>query len=449
MHKFASSQTIQSFKALINNPASEFYVDTCFGLRKDHNTPSGLDFIKFFKKDFIRAGKKINIIHYVKNELAQKLKREETWAGVTAKFILNNKEIFRFLKKSEIENELDNLRDLGNFADEALRRMVLASASHDRRPIVLTGDLNCGLGIQSSSPEASVYIISRPKENEYPVQPVDDYAQQKKNLYAADTLPAMLSHSDIILTRAALKSKGLASFLQMLNLSSPKNEKLPVYVHEISLNKVKMLPMEFQALSHKLHIVKDGGFNNEESRLLATYAARKNERDIFMVGNLTSLTPLRDKIAKFHTSFISGRLDRIRYFSISDLGRLLPVKELNTGASSSTSHFHTADFWQGAEPSHARRNEDSLVANIMTEARKGTPLAMRTLSHMYDKGDGVSQSNLMAQLWKTRSNLAQAKQQTPSPSCYHSLKNNLSRLRSTVQDLARFVLYPAFTISYK
>lgn len=440
MHTIASPQTLKEFAELIDKPNTVFYADTCISVRTG-TTSGGLSFIRNFRDNFVQAGKKINIIHYVQDELLRKKQENESWAINTLNFIKRNKKIFQILPISEAEEELNQMPRMKKFADEALRRIALAQEAAHQHPVILTGDFDCALGIQSSVPNASIYIIQRSLQNAPQVQPIREFVNLKKSSYTAEKLPDILSQADIVLTSSALGSKALTDFLDMLNQSAPNNTKFPVYVHEASINKARKLPIEFQEISHRLHIVKDDAFyNDEEARLLATYSVRKHNRRIILVGHYTNLSRLQARMSEIDTHYCLGKRDSCQFFTLGSLGMLRPLKDLNDRSRDKTNYIDSTELLQSSASGAQATDTIQLVAKIMEEAYKGNPLAMNDLSRLYDTGYGVTHSKLMAYLWRNKSLRQKQATQQPRPHCFHNFTNTLTHLFTTIQDLTRFIL---------
>lgn len=436
MHIPASPKAIESLSALLQSPQSVLYADTCVGAKNKEAVALGLSFISSIKEELLRHGKKIHILHYVHNEVLNKKARKERWAIDMLNFIRRNKKIFTILEKSAIENELDEIPGLKHFADEALRRTALSDVSHGRKPVFLTGDYACGLSINTCVPESEVFVIDRNAQAIHSVLCIEEFVKLRTSVYIADKLPAIFSQADIVLTSSALRSKEFPNLAAMLKLCASKNQKLPVYVHETSLTKAQKLPSELGEILHKIHVVKDGDFHDEESRLLASYLVRQQRRNIILVGSHSMLSLLREKAAKTNTSFCHGRHDAIQYCTIGLLGMLHALKTPSASGHAGT-YILATKILQQTENAAEENEMDQIVAKIMQAARRGNTSAMTTLSLMYKKGCGVTKSSLMAQLWAYRGR--SMKKQADSHSA-PDFKNKLSHIISTLQSLTLFIL---------
>ena len=436
MHIPASPKAIESLSALLQSPQAVLYADTCVGAKNKEAVALGLSFISSIKEELLRHGKKIHILHYVHNEVLNKKTRKERWAIDMLQFIRKNKEIFTIQEKSAIENELDEIPGLKHFADEALRRTALSDVSHGRKPVFLTGDYACGLSINTCVPESEVFVIDRNAQAIHSVLRIEEFVKHRTSVYIADKLPAIFSQADIVLTSSALRSKEFPNLAAMLKLCASKNQKLPVYVHETSLTKAQKLPSELGEILHKIHVVKDGDFHDEESRLLASYLVRQQRRNIILVGSHSMLSLLREKAAKTNTSFCHGRHDAIQYCTIGLLGMLHALKTPSASGHAGT-YILATKILQQTENVAEENEMDQIVAKIMQAARRGNPSAMTTLSLMYKKGCGVTKSSLMAQLWAYRGR--SMKKQAGSHSA-PDFKNKLSHIISTLQSLTQFIL---------
>ena len=436
MHIPASPKAIESLSALLQSPQAVLYADTCVGAKNKEAVALGLSFISSIKEELLSHGKKIHILHYVHNEVLNKKARKERWAIDMLQFIRKNKEIFTIQEKSAIENELDEIPGLKHFADEALRRTALSDVSHGRKPVFLTGDYACGLSINTCVPESEVFVIDRNAQAIHSVLCIEEFVKHRTSVYIADKLPAIFSQADIVLTSSALRSKEFPNLAAMLKLCASKNQKLPVYVHETSLTKAQKLPSELGEILHKIHVVKDGDFHDEESRLLASYLVRQQRRNIILVGSHSMLSLLREKAAKTNTSFCHGRHDAIQYCTIGLLGMLHALKTPSASGHAGT-YILATKILQQTENVAEENEMDQIVAKIMQAARRGNTSAMTTLSLMYKKGCGVTKSSLMAQLWAYRGR--SMKKQAGSHSA-PDFKNKLSHIISTLQSLTQFIL---------
>lgn len=441
MHIPASPKAIESLSALLQSPQAVLYADTCVGAKNKEAVALGLSFISSIKEELLRHGKKIHILHYVHNEVLNKKARKERWAIDMLNFIRRNKEIFAILEKSAIENELDEIPGLKHFADEALRRTALSDVSHGRKPVFLTGDYACGLSINTCVPESEVFVIDRNANATHSVLCMDEFVQHRTGIYIADKLPAIFSDADIVLTSTALRSKEFPNLMTMLKLCGAKNQKLPVYVHETSLTRAHMVHSELRAILHKIHVVKDGEFQDEDSRLLASYLVRQQRRNIIFVGSHSMLTNLREKAAKTNTSYCHGRHDTIQYCTIGLLGMLHALKSPNSRGHVGT-YIPSARILEHSEHRKEENEMDHIVANLMQASRLGNTDAMKALSLMYSKGCGVTKSKLMARLWANRyRNINNIKKEQTTSRYFPDFKNNLSHFLTTIQGLTQYFLF--------
>ena len=431
---YATPQAIASFKAQLNNPDSIFYIDTCFGAEHNQQAPAGLALLSAMAVELRQSKKKINIIHFVAEELNQKAAQKERWACKMIRFVSDNQDIFTVRRKSNIEEELTSLESR-HFADEALRRLAIADASQGKTPVLLTSDYGCAIAVATNSPKAQVFVLDRSTGEHAIIRDIADFQKQYKCTYISQRLPEIFTHSDIVLTSSALRCPRLDMLLEMLQFCVVRGQKLPVYIHESSLAQARDLRKSFTELLPYFHLVKGGNYGDETAELKAVYQTRHAGRKVMLVGSKTALTRLHSELDKAVNYHISQKCDYISYYHIGNLGSMVRISRLQHSAKCVNFDNLQSQLSDDSEETESGR----AAALILAAARQGDVDAMGMAAAMYMHGFYVRQSPTMARLWRGKYLVSKKIRSHNSTSKSNWFSNLLKHLQPSIDQFNHYV----------
>lgn len=388
--------TKNAFNRVLRDQKTVLYFDACFAkafkqYADDPISQPGLDFLSTFREEIIANNKRIVIMRYVMEELEKHANKNQEWAVRALSFIENNKDLFKILRKTKIESELDNLKESRGFADEAIRRRFIELTSCGLIPILLSADYGCARTASVISQHVCVFTIDHHNLSEAGVREWNEFLADQKSVYLRDTFPNMLKGCDIVLTSSALRSDYFPYFLENLEEFGTENERQPIYIHKQSYMHPCVKAPNITAVKDKINFVDKTEYQDEENCIIAEYTSRNSGRLVMLVGLQNELIKLKERIDSCPPLHLNNtRRDNILYYIISPLGKLVPAKKIP--GSANWRQIKEAVWQAHVNSTSTDTDTNKRVSALLESAYAGNTNAMGLVAQMFKLGVFLPQS---------------------------------------------------------